>query len=84
MTKKKPFVAWGDLLRDAEKILGSEKYSKPKHQIWSLMDPHVYSINEDKPKSKNPRLYEYRLGAVYYYYPTEMIEACSKALKERK
>lgn len=81
--KKKPFVPWGDLLKESEKILPS--YTRPRLQIWPLMEPHVYSISEDKPRSKNPKLYEYKLGAVYYYYPVDMIDECSKkAVKEGK
>jgi hypothetical protein len=78
--KKKPLVAWSDLEKNAEKILRTKK--KAEDEIWGVMLPHVFSISDDTPKSETPLLYEYKLGAAYYYYPVDMIEACARKLKD--
>lgn len=69
---KKPWVSWGELERDAKEIVGSARH--PSEKLWSIMEPFVFNLLEDVPRSKNPRLYELKLGQTYIYYPVEMTD----------
>jgi len=73
---KKPWVPWGELEKSAEDIVGTVR--RPVERLWYLMEPHVFSLIEKEPKSKNPKIYEAKLGQAYIYYPVKMIELYAK------
>lgn len=68
-----PWVPWKVLEDNAENILGIKK--RPEHALWeTVMKPVTFSLVDDEPKARNPRIYEYKIGNAYYYTPMQLIE----------
>jgi len=71
-----PWVSWSKLLENADRILGKE-VRHPIAELWSILEPITFTLapREREPKAKNPRIYEYRIGNAWVYFPARMIHS---------
>jgi len=71
---KLPWVSWSKLLKNTNLILGETRM--PIAGLWNVLEPITFTLapKEKKPKAKNPRVYEYKMGHAWVYIPAKMIE----------
>lgn len=70
---KLPWVSWKLLKDNAEEIVGRTR--RPESDLWAIMSPVTYSLVEkEEPKAENPKIYEYKIGNTWIYFPAKIID----------